>query len=91
MATGEGCDHRHNAFVHFRPNLHNVGDCGRSGGTNPVRPPDTAAGADAATDGVGATTGAGAEAGATADSAGAEVEAVGASKDGPETSTGFEM
>src|SRR5438477_7873987 len=37
VATGDGCEKRQRAFVHFSPNLHNVGDCGRSGGTNPER------------------------------------------------------
>jgi len=33
VATGEGCEYRQRALVHFMPNLHRVGDCGRSGGT----------------------------------------------------------
>ena len=35
VATGLGCVYRHSAFVHLRPNLHNDGDCGRSGGAKP--------------------------------------------------------
>lgn len=31
VATGEGCEYRQWAFVHFKPNLHSVGDEGRSG------------------------------------------------------------
>lgn len=34
VATGDGWEYRQSAFVHFRPNLQSVGDCGRSGGTN---------------------------------------------------------
>lgn len=37
VATGDGWDQRHSGLVHFKPNLHNVGDWGRSGATNPVR------------------------------------------------------
>jgi len=37
VATGDGCEYRQSALVHFRPNLQSVGDCGRSGGTNPAR------------------------------------------------------
>jgi hypothetical protein len=37
VATGDGCEYRQWGFVHLSPNLHNVGDCGRSGGTNPGR------------------------------------------------------
>ncbi len=33
VATGEGCDHLHTAFVHFNPNLQRVADSGRSGDT----------------------------------------------------------
>lgn len=38
VATGEGWDQRQSGFVHFRPNLQSVGDCGLSGGTKPSRP-----------------------------------------------------
>jgi hypothetical protein len=37
VATGDGCDHLQSALVHFMPNLHSVGDWGRSGGTEPGR------------------------------------------------------
>lgn len=31
VATGDGWEYRHCELVHLIPNLHNVGDCGRSG------------------------------------------------------------
>ena len=37
VATGDGCEYRQRGFVHLRPNLHNVGDWGRSGAMNPGR------------------------------------------------------
>lgn len=37
VATGDGCEYRQRGFVHFRLNLHSVGDWGRSGATNPGR------------------------------------------------------
>jgi hypothetical protein len=66
VATGDGCDHLQNALVHFMPNLHSVGDCGRSGGTKARRccvvDVATVGGvglAGVANVGMGATTGAG--------------------------------